>query len=649
MPRILGRRPKIPVDKRLDNSRQQVEYSVRYRTKLGISKKWVELTDAYRGRVMPEESFFRDTVVVNLMFATLNVIWPSISIKRPTISILPRQPEREDHAILVEQSMAYEWKQLGVQGEFREAVRDFLMLGMGWVKVGWEFEEAPRPYTDADKESEFIKRVVEANAAQIADPTSSQPTDEEIWAELSNGHKLEIVKDDPYVERISPFDMFVNSDATSLKDARWIAHRSIRTLEEAKADKSYNQRVRSMLTAESVLDNNQADEHMDRERYSDSVERVVIWEFWDLERREMMVYSKNSKEFLIKPRPFPYDMGHPFVLLRNYTVPGEFYAQGELEQLLPLVQELSETRTQMLNQRRKYNRKYLANPKYLDERGRAAAESDEDNEIIYVDPSFRGNLQSEVVVPVSQTPMSADLYAMADTVMGNMNVVSGLSEYQRGQAPETRQTATEAAMIQDATNGRQSEKLSQVEGFIEEIAEKLLGVMQQFMDQNRFVRVVGKSGEVIPFHLEPSDIEGKFMFEVEAGSTQPTNETTRRTNAITLGNSMAPFIEAQIVDPVAIAKHMLVEGFDVRQPEKFLTAPAVQQLAQAQALAARNPDAGQPGGGIAQDPNAQGPAGIGAPQTDPTELVRLQNSAQSINGIPDALSGQLAGQVGLDL
>jgi len=648
MPRFGGRRPKIKADDRLPRVRSEVQQSVKYRQHVGVAENWNTLIDAYEGKILDDdESFYRDRVVVNLMFATLNVMWPSISIKQPTISVLPRQPGFEDHAVLVEQGLSYLWRVQQVQPEMRAAIRDFLMLGMGWVKVGWDFEESPRPLDDREREDRFIADVQENEQQVIANGPSAALTDEEIWESVLRGTKLETVKDDVYVERVAPHDMFVNAEATSLRDARWIAHRSVRTLEEAKADKTYNQRVRATLTGETVLDPKITGVvREERDRYGDDIERVVVWEFWDLERREMMTWTDSSEEFLIKPRPFPYHVGHPFRLIRNYSVPGKFYAQGELEQLLPLVQEHSETRTQMLNQRRKYNRKYVADPKYLNEQARRQLESDVDNAIAYVDDSFRGNLSTDVVVPLAQTPMSADLYRMVDQTMTDINVVSGLSEYQRGQAPQTRQTATEAAMIQDATNSRQAEKLSQVETFIAEIAESMLGMMQQFMDSEKFVRVVGKNGEILPFNLTPDDIQGRYMFEIEAGSTQPTNETTRRTNAITMLNALAPFM-GQIIDPAALIKHVLVEGFDVRQPEKLLAPQAVQQLAQMQQVLGAEGD--QQGAAAPQPPENQGPAGVGAPNLDPASVLALQQNAQVVNGIPDSLTGQLQGQVGLEV
>ena len=78
------------------------------------------------------------------------------------------------------------------------------------------------------------------------------------------------------------------------------------------------------------------------------------------DRKTYCVFADGATDgFLITPTKMPYAFGHPFLMLRNYEVPDDFYPMGELEQIEPLQLELNETRTQMLNHRKRYARKYL--------------------------------------------------------------------------------------------------------------------------------------------------------------------------------------------------------------------------------------------------------------------------------------------------
>lgn len=639
MPRFRGRRPRIPQDERLELVRTELTFSRKHRDTAGVTSMWNELIDNYQGKFFDYDNpLYDDEIVVNDMFALLNVMWPSVSIKEPTISVLPRRSELEDHAVLTEALVAYSWETIGAQTEMRSAVRDFLMLGMGWVKVGWEFAEKLESLSPDQETEEIAKLIGEADALVASQPelADAAPTDEQIAEQVVGSKRSVVVTDDPYVERVNPFEMFVNAEATSLDNARWVCQRQIRTLEEARADKRYSQSVRLKLEAEDIHSGANYLTREERDRYSSAVDRVVIWEFYDLEREEMMAFSEHSEGYLIKPTPIPYHVGHPFVLVRNYLTPNHFYAQGELEQVKPLVEEKIATRSQMVNQRRKYNRKMIAHPKAFDDEGRRALASDRDNEVAFTRGNWDRSLD-QAVIAAPQIPMAADLYAMDQVTADDINRISGVSEYLRGQVPDSRQTATEAAMIQDATNARQAEKLNQVETFIADIAAKLLGVMQQYMTTDRPVRVAGADGQELWFNASPEDIEGEYLFKVQAGSTQPTNEVTRRTNAISMVQVLAPFIEMGLVDPAHVVKHVLQEGFDVRNPQKFFTQQGAASVA--------SPDAP---GGIGNNPELQGEQGIQAPQLDPRELVALQQESSG-SGIPDALASQLAGQVGLNL
>lgn len=653
MPRFRGKPKRLSKPDHLELVRKEIKYSQDFRLQQGIDRRWTDLIDAYHGRYLDQDQQeFEDEIVINYAFSIMNVIWPSVSIKEPTISVLPRTAENEDKAILTQELLNYEWERLNIQKPMRRAVWDFLALGIGWVKVGWELREAERPMTEDEETAEIASRLQAEDARAIQDPYATDlKSDEDIALSVFGAKISEPIVDDPYAEYVSPYDMFVNAEATSMEDARWVAHRQIRTLEEAKADKTYNARVRSMLMPEAVLTQGLGDMQVDQERYADQIDRVVIWEFWDLDRNKMMVFSEQSEEFLAPPRDFPYHIGHPFIPIFNYQSTNHFYPQGDIEQIIPLVHELNVTRSQMLNHKRKYNRKWIAREDAFTEDARKHLTSSEDNVVAFVAKSYQGQLD-QIIAPLPQIPIMADMYAVDERLSSDINRISGVSEYQQGGTPDTRATATEAAIVQDATNSRQAEKLSKVETFISEIAARLLGVMQQFMQEHRDVRVVGRlGGDPLWFAAEPDDIKGEFLFKVQAGSTQPTNETTRRTNAITAMQLLAPYAEIGIVDPVQLLKHVMQEGLDIKQPEKLMTQPAVQQLAAAtqQARALSPVDGQQQGGAVGSDPNLQGANGVQAPQLDPREVLSLQQASQTVNGVPDQLTDQLAGQVGLTL
>ena len=102
------------------------------------------------------------------------------------------------------------------------------------------------------------------------------------------------------------------------------------------------------------------------------------------------------------------------------------------------------------------------------------------------------------------------------------------------------------------------------------------------MTGEQVARVVGSNALPLWIRFDRDYIQGEFDFEVEAGSTQPVNESFRRQMALQMVDAMAPFVQAGVVDMSALARHVLQFGFGVKTPEAFLAAPQQQQMEQPQ-------------------------------------------------------------------
>ena len=299
---------------------------------------------------------------------------------------------------------------------------------------------------------------------------------------------MTVVEDQPFVERVSPFDIFVDPEATCIEDAKWIAQRIVRSLDEAKKDKRYKASARKDLSADSLLNPVfGTTDRQEQEQFLIDDERTVVFEFYDIENNTMAVLPQSGAEFLVDPSPMPYAYGQPFVMMRNYDVPDYFYPMGDLESIESLQLELDKTRSQLVNARKRYARKYLYHERSFGPEGREALESDEDGRLVPVVDENKP--LSEVVIPMPQTPLSADVYNFSAIIEEDINTVSGVSEYARGQMPEIRRTATEASIIADAGNSRVAEKLAIVELSIAHVARRVVQVMQQFMTGEHMARV----------------------------------------------------------------------------------------------------------------------------------------------------------------
>ena len=616
---------------------ERLNTSRRWREEEQYDETWRRLRDLYRGKHWPLTTMAqRDLIAVNLAFSTINVIAPSVAVNHPKIVVSATMPANEQRAAQVEAVANYLWRHHDFRAPFRRAVKDFLIFGHGWVKVGWRFLEQERLLSMSERTDmyEQAQSEVDLFAGEMPDLADSLPTNEEVLANLPDT-KMSIVEDQPFAERVSPFDVFVDPEATCIDDMVWIAQRIVRPLEDAQKDKRYKPSVRKRLTADAGVNPKYSDafhEDYDWDRFE---ERVTIWEYYDVVENTMAVFAEESDEFLVDPVPMPYAYGQPFVMIRNYDVPDFFYPIGDLESIESLQLELDKTRSQLMNDRKRYARKYLYHERSFGPEGRQALESDMDGQFVPVVDENKS--LHEMVVPLPQVPISPEIYDYSATIEDDINTVSGISEYARGAMPEIRRTATEASIIADAQNARAADKLATVELSIGEIARRVIQLMQQYMTGQQVARIIETGGEEIFIEYTRDDIAGEYDFSIEAGSTQPMNDTIRKQQAISLLNAVAPLI-GTVVDPAAIAVHILETGFGIKDPQKFM----IQQ--QQAAPPPSGADAGAPpeGAPLAPPPPPGPPLGGGGAPV-PSDVFA------PTGGIPPELLAQLQGQMGLEL
>jgi hypothetical protein len=224
--------------------------------------------------------------------------------------------------------------------------------------------------------------------------------------------------------------------------------------------------------------------------------------------------------------------------------------------------------------------------------GRTALESEEDNVMV---PVITDEPLPNVMMALPATITPPEFYNQSNMIISDIDRISGVSEFMRGASSEIRRTATESSLLQDAANARTADKLATVEQSVAQVARRLVALTQQFMTGEQVARITAKNGEQVWVTYDREYLEGDFDFEVEAGSTQPQNESFRRQMALQMVDAMAPFSSMGVIDMRKLAAHVLQFGFGVKSPEQFMAAP--QQPAGAPMGA---PEGGMPPEGVPQ-------------------------------------------------
>ena len=524
----------------LKKQKMAIESSRKWRKDDGYDATWQRLKDMYRGRHFDDYKN-EDQMLVNIAFSTVNVISPSISVNYPKITVNAVSPDNAANAVIAEAVVNYWWKKRDIRTQFRRAVKDMLTFGHGWIKVGYRFVEEEAMSME---DEEFSDAAIEGGK------------------ETSN---LVIREDAPFAERVSPHDVFVDPDATSMSDIKWIAQRIRRPISEIKNDKRYIKAARDKVQVMAV--SKYSDDPSRKKVHDKNVGYAEIWEFYDILSGTMSIFCETADQFLVKPMKMPYSFGQPFIMIRNYDVPDMFYPIGDLESIEPLQRELNETRSQMMNHRKKFSRKYLYKESAFDQLGRSALESDEDNVMV---PVVSDEALGGVVTAFPAVINPPEFYNQSNMIIGDIDRISGVSEFQRGAVSEIRRTATESSLLQDAANARTSDKLAVVEQSIAEVGRRMMQLAQQFMTGEQVARVTGKDGEPMWVTFDRDYLAGDFDFEVAAGSTQPHNESFKRQMALQMVDAMSPFAGAGIVNMQKLAAYVLQFGFGVKNPDEFI-------------------------------------------------------------------------------
>ena len=609
---------------------------------------WRRYISLYKGEHYDAKSG-TDQLTVNMIFATLNVMGPAVAINNPKFVVNARTPDSAPQAIITEEVLNYLWRTHKYQRDFRLAVDDFLMVGHGWVKTGYKFVKEP-----------------EVKAAETPedgnDDGSEEGIDDRDDVEGNVESEMHVDDDRPFIERISPFDMFVDPDARHPKEMRWIAQRTWRAVQDVSVDSRYSTTNRKRVSSSSWSrwDSEDGDGRSsgDSRQTTDKPDKGAIGyaeiiEFYDIKRNRVSTFAMDGtgdvqdSGFLIKPEKMPYANGQPFTMLRNYEIPDHFYPMGDVQQIESLQMELNETRNQMLNYRKKFRRAWVYSKDLFDRDGVQALESDQDNVMV---PVMGDGDPSSAIAPVPAAITPPEFFDQSAMISNDLDRVSGVSDYQRGAQTAIKRTATEAAMIQDAANSRAQDRLAKIERTLSEIAANVVGLMQQYVTGDKVARISTMPVKAW-INYDNDRIQGKFDFEVQGGSTEPQNETFRRQSAMQLVDVSMPFMQAGVVNEPALYHELLQKGFGVKDAQRLIKPPEQQQQGPPEQQQGPPPQGELPpgGGGMQQGPppgqmppqNMPGgpPSGGPPPGAPPPEIMQM------LQQLPPELAQQIVLEV----
>jgi len=601
-----------------------------------------------------------DTVRVNQAHAYVRSILPRIIFKIGKIFAEPRREGDEESAAAVSFLMNYLLDETNSWREIRLSVVDAVIYGCGFIKLGFDSEYGIDPKTIDRKldvssqlaEAEEFNKAVRLFAGLQEPPVGVKKKPFGGSRTSIDEYNTNVIREYPWVLRVSPYDILVDPDAKSLNDAKWVAHRIYRPARDVRDDKRYlpirsqvkggnplepfDSEVQSMSpdTSDPVHPGNadilhpseadlvrsvQRDQSAGYMKLADGsggrMARAAIWEIWDKETDHVFTYSAELTDWLRAPVANPFEMeGFPFVMLGFNEVPDRFYPKSDFADLEPQQLELNEIRQFSLQWFHRMSKFIIAAPKgVLTEKLKEQITGR--NPFIVVD--LEAQATPDTVQPLNLGTFDPAIYTIEERIRRDLKDQVGLGDEQQGNSvPGV--TATGVAAAEQATGLRVDDKRTFVELFVRDVSRKLLQITRQFFPPKVAINIGGEAGTKW-LVLAADQIRREYDVRIEVGSTTKPNDEVRRRQLVELINVLAPLgqpgplgIPTVPINWPELLKHVLY-AYGIEDPSKILRMDPM-QAAQSQVMLA---DAAMMGGGGAMGGAGGAPAsGGGGPSSE---------------------------------
>lgn len=504
---------------------------------------WKRSYNNWKGILDKSQYPWRSKLFVPWSFTVVEAIIPKVFARDPKWRAIARNPDfPEDAPRVVGDLLTYQWSHMGMRTKMYDYIKDSLMFSKAFAKVTWNFKT---------KTNKFMEPIVGEN-------------DEITFKETV---KSAIEHDDPKVEIIDPFDIYIDPDATSCGyggDGSYLIHRKTVPLAELKDNPNYK-------NVDKIAEASSADQYMDKlTRYNENIPQtdkhkdlVEIFEYWEKDR--LIVIANRS--IILRDSPNPYHHKEiPFVELDDYRDPHNLYGQSELSVIDPLQREINSIR----NQRRDYDNLAL-------------------NPVILHIPGTLRNPNSAVMAPGNMWNVT-DLNGLAPFALPQLQGSSTEIEQQTAQdiqrtvaideigigllpGDSQRRSATEVVTSQSVAGKRFAVKIALLEEAVKKIGQLVFALNQQFLDQERMIQIVGQRGATEWVELSPDDIRGEYFIDIEVGSMLPKDEIAQRQEAIQLLQYITPIIQPVIASNPSIIMpiiRMVVDTFELPGKQEIM-------------------------------------------------------------------------------
>lgn len=487
-----------------------------------------------------EPEVVRDRVDVNLFWSLGRAIVPGVYFRDPDILVEPENPIGIERAPLLQAILRYRFRKMGVKKVIQKMIMDGLPHHKGFCKVGYVMETF-RTEAETDPVTGEVTAVTDAST----------------YHDLAE-HQIEKMETQvgshPVIHRVSPRALYADAMSTEIADAMWMAEEIVMHVDDLQADDRYD--------AADVRPNFCPTEGMDggidalssaydiesrgtssasglgpygdpNEPSPDGSQLVRMYEFWDRRTRRVITVVPGHPE-PIRDIPWPYPRFPYFELCLTLEVPDEPYPMPVLTAVKPQQVEINEIRSYQLDYIKRAITKYAVDTSIVDQPGRDALARADGLPVIPVS----GDATKAIHV-IQGAAMNPEVHVAEQTIRRDVSEISGVAEFQRGNATPRGTTATEQRLMAQSSSMSIEMMIDKTQDLVVEIANFVADLDMQYAEKEQILRITGDSG-VEWKRWTKSDIQGDYEISIHAGTQLHVDQAMRAKQALDRFNLLAP-------------------------------------------------------------------------------------------------------------
>lgn len=519
-------------------------------------------------------------------------------VGKPRCEIRPRTPEWADNAARFQLAFDYYIDQDHLVEAVPVTLQQALVYGVTAGKTHWKYVEAAQPVNEWRRDA----------IGGVTKTVTSKPV---------------VLRDGPAFEPWDVYDVWWDPNGRDVDGCAYVTLRSWFTKEQLLAngcriqgDHQPNQCDGMYHNLDLLFQtgNRNRQETTAQERALGTGKQNLrknafeIWEVW----RDDRVTVVGNQQILLRDSPNPHWHGRKPIVVAC-TTPDMFKLQGISE--TELVRDLQDGLWTIENMR--MDNLHLSVMRGLTFREGGVTDPD----ALVLKPRFKWPVTDHDDVMFQQPPpLPPEAYRETEEMLSRMQLITGITPYISGadQAGADQNTATGVSVLSEVASRRLRFKAAQIHWRCwQRVFEQWGSDIQQFMDRNVWVRVVGEGGQVTHTEVTPQEIVGDYDF-VLTDTEESLSRQQERGEALALLNALAPLVQAGVINPKPLAEKV-ARAFDFDNPAELINpAPPAMPPAAPHAPGAPAPQVAPTGGGIQPAP---GPVTPGQPLAPGLEAV----------------------------